>query len=425
MDKTSSLKESQENVEESMNKIRIEFPIEDNISVWTKEELGEEGEPEKDIVSASNTREDSMRFINNGKAGRWSTIEHYRFLHGCLIYGKNWNKVKEFVKTRSSTQIRSHAQKFLFKLCKKFKYKALKSEGRCRIDKPLKEVIIEEHLNFNPSQLKELFLLASILLSEKGKSPKLNEEDYSKFSEETVIELIEEAMIIIFKSTTNRNFVELEKSTLLSKEKNYKRRKNYLNGDLQANRKKVSNPMLDILNNPEVISNISKLDIKTLEDCIHLISEANKLSNNIPDGTEIKKNLSPEKLLGKARKEETTAADKSSLGMREVQLSHIPLLNNEELRIKESQEVSNKVVLPPTYFSNLANYELYKDLLVSTISLNKLVELNQDFGVSTLTGLNANNGDSHPQCKIKVQDTDSNHLVKSNPVVNNVGTGKK
>jgi hypothetical protein len=35
-------------------------------------------------------------------------------------YGKNWKKIETFVGTRSSTQIRSHAQKFFNKLAKLF-----------------------------------------------------------------------------------------------------------------------------------------------------------------------------------------------------------------------------------------------------------------------------------------------------------------
>lgn len=57
----------------------------------------------------------------NIRQGRWLTQEHIRFVKGCLLYGNNWKKVKECVKTRSSAQIRSHAQKYLIKLCKKYK----------------------------------------------------------------------------------------------------------------------------------------------------------------------------------------------------------------------------------------------------------------------------------------------------------------
>ena len=46
------------------------------------------------------------------KNGRWIRDEHIRFLQALKYYGKNWKKVEEHVKTRTSTQARSHAQKF-------------------------------------------------------------------------------------------------------------------------------------------------------------------------------------------------------------------------------------------------------------------------------------------------------------------------
>lgn len=56
----------------------------------------------------------------SGNNGRWGRKEHLMFLGGCLQYGNNWKKVEAYVKTRTSTQIRSHAQKFLKKLEKKY-----------------------------------------------------------------------------------------------------------------------------------------------------------------------------------------------------------------------------------------------------------------------------------------------------------------
>ena len=45
----------------------------------------------------------------DGHEGRWNDNEHDKFREGILIYGKNWNKVAEFVKSRTSAQTRSHA----------------------------------------------------------------------------------------------------------------------------------------------------------------------------------------------------------------------------------------------------------------------------------------------------------------------------
>lgn len=46
-------------------------------------------------------------------SGRWSASEHDRFLRGFEIYGRKWVEVQKIVKTRTLTQVRSHAQKVL------------------------------------------------------------------------------------------------------------------------------------------------------------------------------------------------------------------------------------------------------------------------------------------------------------------------
>eukprot|EP00344_Euplotes_crassus_P002806 CAMPEP_0197004594 /NCGR_PEP_ID=MMETSP1380-20130617/23801_1 /TAXON_ID=5936 /ORGANISM="Euplotes crassus, Strain CT5" /LENGTH=392 /DNA_ID=CAMNT_0042423439 /DNA_START=21 /DNA_END=1200 /DNA_ORIENTATION=+ len=51
--------------------------------------------------------------------GRWTCLEHFKFLEALKKYGKEWQKVQQHVNTRTSTQARSHAQKFFVKLDKK------------------------------------------------------------------------------------------------------------------------------------------------------------------------------------------------------------------------------------------------------------------------------------------------------------------
>ena len=50
--------------------------------------------------------------------GRWQKEEHQRFVEAILKFGNEWKKVQKYVKTRSSTQARSHAQKFFYKIKK-------------------------------------------------------------------------------------------------------------------------------------------------------------------------------------------------------------------------------------------------------------------------------------------------------------------
>ena len=59
----------------------------------------------------------------SGKAinGRWTREEHELFLKALNEYGREWKKVAKKIKTRSSAQIRSHAQKYFQKLSKESK----------------------------------------------------------------------------------------------------------------------------------------------------------------------------------------------------------------------------------------------------------------------------------------------------------------
>lgn len=60
----------------------------------------------------------SKEFIKSPKSGkyangRWTEKEHYLFLLAVREFGRDWKKIEHVVKTRSSTQARSHAQKVL------------------------------------------------------------------------------------------------------------------------------------------------------------------------------------------------------------------------------------------------------------------------------------------------------------------------
>lgn len=62
----------------------------------------------------------SKRLTKEGSfnCGRWQPDEHKRFIEAILKYGNEWKLVQKHVGTRSSTQARSHAQKFFFKIKK-------------------------------------------------------------------------------------------------------------------------------------------------------------------------------------------------------------------------------------------------------------------------------------------------------------------
>lgn len=51
--------------------------------------------------------------------GHWSNEEHQKFLQALQLHGRDWKKIVDHVGSRSSNQVRSHAQKYFLKLHKK------------------------------------------------------------------------------------------------------------------------------------------------------------------------------------------------------------------------------------------------------------------------------------------------------------------
>jgi SHAQKYF class myb-like DNA-binding protein len=61
-------------------------------------------------------RSDSGSYNAGQSAGRWTQEEHQAFLEGLKECGREWKKVAMRIPTRTSAQIRSHAQKYFAKL---------------------------------------------------------------------------------------------------------------------------------------------------------------------------------------------------------------------------------------------------------------------------------------------------------------------
>ncbi|KAH7479398.1 hypothetical protein PRIC1_009064 [Phytophthora ramorum] len=83
----------------------------------------EEAEMEADSAAASGRNVNPNQSI---RGGRWTADEHERFLEGFRIHGHKWKRVQQVVRTRSVTQVRTHAQKYLLKVAK---LKAEKKQG--------------------------------------------------------------------------------------------------------------------------------------------------------------------------------------------------------------------------------------------------------------------------------------------------------
>ena len=94
----------------------------------TTEILSNEENINKNIINGdikanlcnNNTPVKKPRNTNNKNSkyssGRWNIDEHKKFIEAIIKYGNDWKKVQKHISTRSSSQARSHAQKFFIKL---------------------------------------------------------------------------------------------------------------------------------------------------------------------------------------------------------------------------------------------------------------------------------------------------------------------
>ena len=162
-------------------------------------------EPEK--LKGKNDYENKTE--DNGNNGRWGKSEHLRFLAGCLLYKNNWKKVETYVRTRTSTQIRSHAQKYLKKLEKKYFPKNYKnsSPNDSLLDADTNNDLNKKD-NINNNNIKDININNDIINKEKNEQSlkeevkennnnmeldEINDKDsIFKLSEEKINELVQD-----------------------------------------------------------------------------------------------------------------------------------------------------------------------------------------------------------------------------------------
>ena len=104
-------------------------------------------------TNTNNSLENENNNNNNNQyhIGRWTDEEHQKFIDGILEYGNEWKKVQQIIKTRSSTQARSHAQKFFLRV---------------------KKIIKNNGGNFNINEKDKIFenIINNILPNKKGET---------------------------------------------------------------------------------------------------------------------------------------------------------------------------------------------------------------------------------------------------------------
>ncbi len=156
------------------NPTKDEFPEEDLVLYNTIHPIHLNCFDDKDSNNSINSDEKEEN-LN----GRWNQEEHIRFIKGCLLYGNNWKKVKKYVKTRSSDQIRSHAQKYLIKLNKKYHaYDFGKNKfGNNNLDNEVIESIVNDFNNVDMDNVEKMILY--IFKNSNGNSVSLSERGYN------------------------------------------------------------------------------------------------------------------------------------------------------------------------------------------------------------------------------------------------------
>ena len=107
--------------------------------------------------------------------GRWKEDEHKRFIEAIIKYGNDWKQVQKHVRTRSSTQARSHAQKFFVKI-KKAKLLNIKFDPTKASIKLFHELIQDS----NPEDYEKIISTLTTVAFERNVTKKRKKNDHHK-----------------------------------------------------------------------------------------------------------------------------------------------------------------------------------------------------------------------------------------------------
>ena len=105
-------------------KVKFHFNVTKNSPQKIKQNNLTTTKVEKKLNQEKNGKNDSLNLeeseikeeIKNKKEGRWTLEERNKFIEAFIENGKNWRKIQKYIGSRTCSQTRSHAQKFLLKL---------------------------------------------------------------------------------------------------------------------------------------------------------------------------------------------------------------------------------------------------------------------------------------------------------------------
>ena len=254
----------------------------------------------------------------NFQAGKWTDEEHEKFIEGILNYGNEWKKVQQIIKTRSSTQIRSHAQKFFLRIKKLMKTSEQKGNNKKSKEKSFDQIISQVlpkkyAKNLTENQKEKLLSAISSNIkpeenfefnddsdSELDEMDNLNYKDY--FNDNSVI--IKNNKISLDLSILNANddiFIQTNKISIGKKRKKSKNKSNKDKIEKLLNIKKEESrrPSFDLtfckLNEKENIDDMNYLNnLGPLENDFYYKNNDNirksSLSSSRPSGINENKN---------------------------------------------------------------------------------------------------------------------------------------
>ena len=134
--KKNEMEAENKNFLQKINKIESPLKNEEDIEERSKSFLEKKSISVKQQQKSKTAKKNELDSENQeikasegeGVSGRWTKEEHSKFVKAICQFGNEWKKVQQFIPSRSSTQARSHAQKFFIRMQSKLNLSKIGSE---------------------------------------------------------------------------------------------------------------------------------------------------------------------------------------------------------------------------------------------------------------------------------------------------------